>query len=132
MKTPLFPIISSSLACALVVVRSRRFPHSLHAIFMSFVVVLFSCAAGAQTKVVLLGTGTPRPFPDRSGPATAIVIGDRFLKLRRNPLRRVYIELPRDGDHGRAPEARGGDAEVEQLHGRDLTDRSLKVRPELY
>src|SRR5215469_1719174 len=31
----------------------------------------------SQTKVVLLGTGTPRPFPDRSGPATAIVVGDR-------------------------------------------------------
>jgi ribonuclease Z len=30
-----------------------------------------------QTKVVLLGTGTPRPFPDRSGPATAIVVGER-------------------------------------------------------
>ena len=29
------------------------------------------------TKVVLLGTGTPRPFPDRSGPATAIVVGDQ-------------------------------------------------------
>lgn len=31
----------------------------------------------AKTRVVLLGTGTPRPFPDRSGPATAIVVGDR-------------------------------------------------------
>jgi ribonuclease Z len=30
-----------------------------------------------HTKVVLLGTGTPRPFPDRSGPATAIVVGQR-------------------------------------------------------
>ena len=30
-----------------------------------------------QTKVVLLGTGTPRPYPDRSGPATAIVVGER-------------------------------------------------------
>src|SRR5215471_5267735 len=29
-----------------------------------------------QTKVVLLGTGTPIPDPDRSGPATAIVVGD--------------------------------------------------------
>jgi len=28
------------------------------------------------TKVVLLGTGTPVPDPDRSGPATAIVVGD--------------------------------------------------------
>ncbi|HKR83270.1 MAG TPA: MBL fold metallo-hydrolase [Terriglobales bacterium] len=33
--------------------------------------------AQSTTKVVLLGTGTPRPFADRSGPATAIVVGDR-------------------------------------------------------
>ena len=32
--------------------------------------------ASAQTRVVLLGTGTPGPDPDRSGPATAIVVGD--------------------------------------------------------
>lgn len=31
--------------------------------------------AGA-TRVVMLGTGTPRPDPDRSGPATAIIVGD--------------------------------------------------------
>src|SRR5262249_37015250 len=30
-----------------------------------------------QTKVVLLGTGTPVPDPNRSGPATAIAVGDR-------------------------------------------------------
>jgi ribonuclease BN (tRNA processing enzyme) len=29
-----------------------------------------------RTMVVLLGTGTPVPDPDRSGPATAIVVGD--------------------------------------------------------
>jgi ribonuclease BN (tRNA processing enzyme) len=29
-----------------------------------------------KTRVVLLGTGTPGPLPDRSGPATAIVIND--------------------------------------------------------
>lgn len=29
-----------------------------------------------RTKLVLLGTGTPVPDPDRSGPATAIVVGD--------------------------------------------------------
>jgi ribonuclease BN (tRNA processing enzyme) len=44
------------------------------------VLALSLTALGAdqsKTKVVLLGTGTPRPFPDRSGPATAIVVGDR-------------------------------------------------------
>jgi ribonuclease Z len=30
-----------------------------------------------STKVILLGTGTPRPFPERSGPATAIVVDDK-------------------------------------------------------
>src|SRR5712691_524441 len=29
-----------------------------------------------RTRVVLLGTGTPVPDPDRSGPATAIVVGN--------------------------------------------------------
>src|SRR3989442_4223428 len=29
-----------------------------------------------RTRVILLGTGTPVPDPDRSGPATAIVVDD--------------------------------------------------------
>ena len=33
-------------------------------------------AGAPRTKVVLLGTGTPVPDPERSGPATAIVVGD--------------------------------------------------------
>lgn len=32
--------------------------------------------AAARTRIVLLGTGNPSPLPDRSGPATAIVIND--------------------------------------------------------
>ena len=28
------------------------------------------------THVVMLGTGTPRPDPHRSGPATAIIVND--------------------------------------------------------
>lgn len=46
--------------------------------------LLTSLAAGQQpqvpvagkTRIVLLGTGTPGPLPDRSGPATAIVVND--------------------------------------------------------
>lgn len=34
-------------------------------------------AEKTKTKVVLLGTGTPRPYPERSGPATAVVVGER-------------------------------------------------------
>ncbi len=32
--------------------------------------------ASGSTRVVMLGTGTPRPDPDRSGPATAIVVDE--------------------------------------------------------
>jgi ribonuclease BN (tRNA processing enzyme) len=35
-----------------------------------------SKSGAPRTKVVLLGTGTPVPDPDRSGPATAIVVDD--------------------------------------------------------
>src|SRR6202011_6392082 len=30
--------------------------------------------ADPSTKIIMLGTGTPGPDPDRSGPATAIVV----------------------------------------------------------
>ena len=33
-------------------------------------------ASARQTRVVLLGTGSPAADPDRSGPATAIVVND--------------------------------------------------------
>src|SRR5207342_1024856 len=33
-------------------------------------------SSDGSTRVVMLGTGTPRPDPNRSGPATAIVVGD--------------------------------------------------------
>jgi ribonuclease BN (tRNA processing enzyme) len=35
-----------------------------------------SAPAATHTQIVLLGTGTPRPDPQRSGPATAIVVND--------------------------------------------------------
>lgn len=48
---------------------------------LALAAVLFTAAlcTGADrpvTKIVMLGTGTPRPNPDRSGPATAIIVGD--------------------------------------------------------
>src|SRR5215813_10830857 len=42
-------------------------------------------AATTRTKVVLLGTGTPIPDPDRSGPATAIVVDDRAYLIDFGP-----------------------------------------------
>src|SRR5216684_1461702 len=46
---------------------------------------LASAADKSGTKVILLGTGTPRPFPDRSGPATAIVVDDRAYLIDFGP-----------------------------------------------
>lgn len=40
---------------------------------------------GAQTKVVILGTGTPNPDPERSGPAVAIVAGGRAYLVDAGP-----------------------------------------------
>ena len=48
-------------------------------------------AGQTRTQVVLLGTGTPRPEPERSGPATAIVVnGTAYLvdhRARHRPAR---------------------------------------------
>ena len=86
----------------MIVLRSPKVLHILRAVSLFFAVALFASAAGAQTKIVLLGTGTPRPFPDRSGPATAIVVGDRAYLVDIGPgvIRRAEAaveqkELPR-------------------------------------
>jgi hypothetical protein len=52
----------------------------------AFIIAVLVAALGAQqpsgapqspaSKVVLLGTGTPAATPERSGPATAIVVND--------------------------------------------------------
>ena len=36
-------------------------------------------AAAQRTEIVLLGTGTPYPDPNASGPATAVVVGKRVF-----------------------------------------------------
>ncbi len=41
--------------------------------------------APLRTKVVLIGTGTPNNDPDRSGPATAIVVDDRAYLVDAGP-----------------------------------------------
>lgn len=53
-------------------------------LFCSAILVSALCARMATraadrptTKIVTLGTGTPRANPERPGPATAIVVGDR-------------------------------------------------------
>ena len=53
-----------------------------------------------STMVVLLGTGNPRPEPDASGPATAIVVGSRVYLIDAGPgveRRLAAAHLPVDG-----------------------------------
>lgn len=49
------------------------------AVFACVLLAACACAAADRplTKVILLGTGTPFPNPERSGPATAVIVGDR-------------------------------------------------------
>ena len=42
-------------------------------------------AAMSKTRIVLLGTGNPAPLPDRSGPATAIVVNDTAYLIDLGP-----------------------------------------------
>jgi len=48
----------------------------MRAILASLIVVALQAATAGRTQVVLLGTGSPPADPLRSGPATAIVVGD--------------------------------------------------------
>jgi len=48
----------------------------------------------ARTKVVLLGTGTPVPDPDRSGPETAIVVDDSAILSISDPVLCVALRPP--------------------------------------
>jgi ribonuclease Z len=45
----------------------------------AFLIAFIPNAASAQTKVILLGTGTPYPDPHAQGPATAVVVGKRVF-----------------------------------------------------
>lgn len=52
-----------------------------------------------QTRVILLGTGTPIPDPDRSGPATAVVVGNNAYLVDFGPgvVRRAEAALLQRG-----------------------------------
>ena len=58
-----------------------RIIHPLYIIFISLVLMFVgsdyvkSQSEITQTKLILLGTGTPNADPDRSGPSLAIVVG---------------------------------------------------------
>ena len=46
---------------------------------------LMAAPIGAQTRVVMLGTGTPNADPERSGPAVAVVVNDRAYLFDAGP-----------------------------------------------
>ncbi len=56
--------------------------------------------ASDRTKVVLLGTGTPNAYPERSGPAVAIVVDDQSYIVDAGPgvVRRAAALSPQYGD----------------------------------
>src|SRR3989442_13119190 len=59
-----------------------------------------SPAGHDSTVVVLLGTGMPRPDPDASGPATAVVVRARVFLVDAGPgvgRRLAAAHLPTDG-----------------------------------
>src|SRR6185436_16529952 len=47
--------------------------------FSLLLLLFLGIPASSQTRVILLGTGTPYPDPNASGPATAIVVGERLF-----------------------------------------------------
>jgi hypothetical protein len=44
--------------------------------FLVLTLPSFADTPGTVTQVAMLGTGTPNPFPERSGPGVAIVVND--------------------------------------------------------
>jgi ribonuclease BN (tRNA processing enzyme) len=65
-----------------------------------FQAVAQTAAARESTVVVLLGTGMPRPEPEASGPATAVVVGQRVFLVDAGPgveRRLAAAHLPTDG-----------------------------------
>ena len=56
--------------------------------FVSVVTALQLAASGVlaqEARVVLLGTGTPNPDPERSGPSVAVVVGERAYLVDAGP-----------------------------------------------
>src|ERR1044072_5037123 len=52
----------------------------INKVLFSFLLLLAASGSShAQTQVILLGTGTPYPDPHASGPATAVVVGNRVF-----------------------------------------------------
>lgn len=87
----------------------------------------------AQTKIVLLGTGMPAPTPDRSGPATAIVVNDTaylvdfsFGYRFDTPDRSIVLSGDTNPTQATIDACRGCDVLIHEVH----TLAWLAVRPE--
>jgi ribonuclease Z len=52
---------------------------------LTFVLLMAGAACGQDTRVILLGTGTPNPEPDRMGPSVAVVTGNRVYLVDCGP-----------------------------------------------
>ncbi|PCI64595.1 MAG: MBL fold metallo-hydrolase [Kordiimonadales bacterium] len=50
-----------------------------------FLAVLFTCPVTADMQLVLLGTGTPNPVPERAGAATAIIVDGQVWIIDAGP-----------------------------------------------
>jgi ribonuclease BN (tRNA processing enzyme) len=62
------------------------FVYNVQVIRLNLMLLCASAALFAQdTRVILLGTGTPNPEPDRMGPAVAVVSGDRVYVVDCGP-----------------------------------------------
>jgi ribonuclease Z len=63
----------------------RHFARVILTLLVGILAVLLTAASEKPTEpppemqVILLGTGYPRPDPDRAGPATAVVIGEKIF-----------------------------------------------------
>jgi ribonuclease Z len=53
--------------------------------FIGLAILLATSAAAQDTRVILLGTGTPNPDPERSGPSVAVVSGANIYIVDAGP-----------------------------------------------
>ncbi|HEU5452561.1 MAG TPA: MBL fold metallo-hydrolase [Terriglobales bacterium] len=77
--------------------RCRRIP-ALLAVLALLSISSFAADNPPRTRIVMLGTGLPRPIPERSGPATAIVVDDRAYLVDFGPgvVRRASAAAAKD------------------------------------
>ncbi len=83
----------------------RRFANSRRLLLLVPLLTLASPAAAQAPRVILLGTGTPNADPARSGPATAVLVGNRAFIIDAGPgvVRRAAAAAERWSEPGLTP-----------------------------